>query len=112
MDNAKRHADCMYSVRLRVCANTFQAKIRSTVVGCLSLLPVAPLPVSDPPVSFFGQSVGCAEIARWCLLYSVRTQGEENRPPWRFQCAEIYPIVGGLREEQGQLQQTHSQQGL
>jgi hypothetical protein len=39
--------------------------------------------------------VDCAGIARWwCLL---RTHaGGGKRPPWRFQCAEIYPIVGGL----------------
>lgn len=69
------------------------------VVGCFSPLPVAP-PLFDPPVSFFGQSVGCAEIARWRLL---RTHaGEENKSPPAISMRRNLSYRGGLREEQGQ----------
>lgn len=110
MDNAKRHAYCICTPYVCLYAQIhFWPKYG--VVGCLSPLPVAPPPVFDPPVSFFGQSVGCAEIARWDGAYSVRTQGEENKPPLAISMRRNLSYRGGLKEEQGQLQQTHSQQG-
>lgn len=90
VDNAKRHA---YVLRTSACMRKYaQAKIRSS--GCLSLLLVA------PPQSlirlFFLRSISGLRRNRQMVPTPYARRGRRKNP-WRFQCAEIYPIVGGLK---------------
>lgn len=108
MDNAKRRA---YVLRTSACMRKYiSSQHTEQVVGCLSLLLVAPPPSLIRPV-FCLRSISGLRRNRQMAPTPYARRGR-RKTPWRFQCAEIYPIVGGgPREEQGQLQQAHSLQG-